>query len=774
MAKLNLYYTIAIVGLCGATAHAQQEEMQPLFPATQQNDGEAEFLPLPEPQADSAAAPAQAPAGAAVNYYYIYYIPMGGGGGAAPAGAPSFGPPGAMPQGMFPPGGLPPGMSPIMPGPAAGPGPAPGPVPSFPSTATAPIPPQPSYPMDGDPVPIERQPLEAEDASEVPVDELLADRSFFELERRAQSSNDPQLAITLAWQYYTDRRYVDAGSWFSHALNLNQRSGEAAYGLALTYYQLDQLTEAEALVRWRFYDHPEMGRLFGDLLVRKAITAYENEEYELAQAVLMEAAAYRSLTYGEREILAWTYYHDKEYAQSTEMFEAIYRATKSDESAEGLYVSLNQSRQTARLERLAGSLGGPLARRYRRFVGQRYIERGQLLTAYRFAPDEFPELANVDTSWVALGGMFRDKSGFTGLGELRHEEIPIFYGGLSLGNGHTLSARVASVNLSSGTLPNDALVGSAVRPISRFDDFGVETFEIAPFRFEPTLRVSGLTSWSIRYQHRSELSPYFEFGATPQGGPVSSTFTGRLGVMREHEKGYWFAELSRQSIKESILSYVGLRDPFFGGRWGRVTETGLNLGIYRYLDDDLAVYAAASGGVLKGEGVDDNQHFSFTVALNKELNVEGFEYFTFGPAVSFDRYSENLSRFTLGHGGYFSPSSLAQATMNVQFQTPQGQSYLVQGMVAAGFQSNRQAEAQLFPLNPDGRFYPAEQDSSAILTAQLRAVVELGNRWHGGGMISFNQTANYDETIGLLFLRYLFEPRTGLYSMDLPGREWTR
>jgi hypothetical protein len=61
---------------------------------------------------------------------------------------------------------------------------------------------------------------------------------------------------------------------------------------------------------------------------------------------------------------------------------------------------------------------------------------------------------------------------------------------------------------------------------------------------------------------------------------------------------------------------------------------------------------------LEGENVASNQGVSLNMGLATDLRLRGFDYFTLGPDVSFDAYRKNLSHFTLGHGGYFSPERL--------------------------------------------------------------------------------------------------------------------
>jgi Cellulose synthase operon protein C C-terminus (BCSC_C) len=78
----------------------------------------------------------------------------------------------------------------------------------------------------------------------------------------------------------------------------------------------------------------------------------------------------------------------------------------------------------------------------------------------------------------------------------------------------------------------------------------------------------------IGYQYLGEYSIGADIGITPTGGALIPTVVGDLSLKNTRDWGNWGVVFYRKSIKESILSYTGMKDPYTGRSWGRVTETG--------------------------------------------------------------------------------------------------------------------------------------------------------------------------------------------------------
>jgi hypothetical protein len=170
--------------------------------------------------------------------------------------------------------------------------------------------------------------------------------------------------------------------------------------------------------------------------------------------------------------------------------------------------------------------------------------------------------------------------------------------------------------------------------------------------------------------------------------------------------------------------------------------------------------------------VADNEKIRFDMALSRTFKPDDFHYINFGPSFTFYSYNKNLSFFTYGHGGYFSPEYLAQGLLNLQFMTEEGFSYLFKGEVGFGGQANKQQAAPFFPLDPDGRIYKGTSDTTGILISNLQGLMFLTRYWAFGAEVGYNKTPSYEEIRGGIYTTIFFEPREGLVETDFPEYQY--
>jgi hypothetical protein len=141
------------------------------------------------------------------------------------------------------------------------------------------------------------------------------------------------------------------------------------------------------------------------------------------------------------------------------------------------------------------------------------------------------------------------------------------------------------------------------------------------------------------------------FSATPQAFPVSNV----LGGIRVRPFGGPITFLAvRDVVKDSLLSYAGTRDPGTGIVWGGVVS---NTGTVQFdhKTSRAGQWANVSFSYLTGKNVPNNWNASGAagayVVVAKGLSV--------GLSANAMHYDKNLSFFSLGQGGYFSPQQYA-------------------------------------------------------------------------------------------------------------------
>jgi hypothetical protein len=333
---------------------------------------------------------------------------------------------------------------------------------------------------------------------------------------------------------------------------------------------------------------------------------------------------------------------------------------------------------------------------------------------------------------------------------------------------HTeLRFEIQRKSLNAGDPGSDSTVGRVPLPPTG------EVFQPAqPPRFSYTTQEQDLFVPAVSFRREGEQTIFATLGTTPIGAAINPLPVGRFGLIQQTSRGYLQVELFADSVTESVLSTVGIRDPYTGERFGRVLEAGAAVETIQTIHGAWSLNGRAAASLLHGKGVASNHHLAARLGLGYNLPLRGFRYFSVGPTVSVDHFGENLSHFTTGHGGYFSPRYLVQGVIGLAFQTEESRSFVVRGYVAGGVQANEQAAAPYFPRDDDGRRFPGTRTSSAVFSANLASVYRLTDSWQVGVASEYRKSAAYDDYGAQIFLRHIFGQRPAVLSRDVRAVEF--
>jgi tetratricopeptide (TPR) repeat protein len=590
--------------------------------------------------------------------------------------------------------------------------------------------------------------------------EAISGERLSQMMTQARLNRSAKLATAVGWAEFQRKDYESAAMWFEQAISWDTSLGEPYYGLALTKFTQGDTSQAEAIAGYRLNSYPKMRTLMGDILVRRAMEDYEARQYAKTVEALGKVSQFRALSRNERVIMGWSYYYMHDYQSAANVFEALYRKQPDKPSAEGLYAALSRLKDWKRLERIAAEVPGPLNHIYMTYDTEQYYKSGLYVAAYDSNPKAYPALQNIDSPVASIGFEYAKKSGQEGESQLTTARAPVGQVKFSPANRVTITAEVARLILKSGDPSTGALIGTPPE-------------EFQPFNQSITTNYNDLYEMKARIEYQDWLSPYLELGSTPLNAQLSARLIGKAGVQYRHSSGYVDAQFYSQPIRESVLSYVGLQDPYVSGRsWGRVQETGGQLQVFQGLPNDIAVFGKASYGVITGTNTEQNTHLSLIGSVSKIFKPEGFEYVTVGPAVSYEQFDNNQNHFTYGNGGYFSPQYIIQGILEAQALTTEGQNWLLSGSIAAGAQQNKQDEQPFFPLDSDGRNYESTSSSTGIFLVKAEGGVLLAPQWMVGAKLSYAITADYNEGFASIYVSYFFEPRAGLFRSDLGFSYW--
>ncbi len=451
----------------------------------------------------------------------------------------------------------------------------------------------------------------------------------------------------------------------------------------------------------------------------------------------------------------WKLFQAGKYEEAEALFEKLYRQKQDKPAAEGLFYSLQKLSRRDRMKALAEALGGPLRVMWRQEESRQLYGRKEFAAAEELEPGLNPGLKNFSEPSVSTYGSYREKTGDPGRGRYR-ESIEGMEGVLYVNGGlDKITTQVERVSLESDSLPANAAVGHA--PILP-----------AAYAFQPTSDLQDLYAFRFGWERSGWTAPYAELGVTPLEAPVFSVPVGKLGLRQQEEGGFWDVRAYGDPIKESLLSYSGIRDPYTGQGWGRVVDVGAGAKGYLSLGGNWGFFGEGKYGWDVGEGVEANEHVSLSLSLSRNIPIQGFDQFTVGPSFLFEHFEHNLSGYTAGQGGYFSPEHLIEGTLGLQFLTQEGKKYILEGNLGPGVQQNNQSASPVFPLHPDGQMSKADNNTSFVFSTLMQGGFLLSENVELGAYGGYSKSADYNDIQGGLTLRYFFKPRNGLVSADLP------
>jgi tetratricopeptide (TPR) repeat protein len=392
--------------------------------------------------------------------------------------------------------------------------------------------------------------------------------------------------------------------------------------------------------------------------------------------------------------------------------------------------------------------------------------------------------------WVGGSGLLSYRSGDLGYDHLTTLEAP-FEVSMPLGYGARLTIVAKPVFLDSGQAD-----GTSVINVQEATTSGTTLVQIPqPLGTDTnTSAATTTTGGSIPAQQNAvgvggEAQLAFAHmaiagGYTPSGFLVA-TFTGRF--QWKPGNGPFTFNFSRDPVKDTQLSYAGLRDPSgntlgnLGQIWGGVVA---NLGQVQYARGDAmsGFYLGGGGQYLDGYKVQTNTRIDgsggaywrlLTSPENGNLSI-GVNFFGM-------HYAHNQGAFTHGMGGYFSPQAYFLANVPFTWAGHSGTRWHYNIMGSMGVQAFQQDLTPLWPLAVDkaletamnNAMLPAKTSVGPNYDLRAQTAYQIGPHWFAGGYLSANNSRNYSTVSTGFFVRYLFRAQpstaagpTGVFPTD--------
>ncbi len=260
-----------------------------------------------------------------------------------------------------------------------------------------------------------------------------------------------------------------------------------------------------------------------------------------------------------------------------------------------------------------------------------------------------------------------------------------------------------------------------------------------------------------------------DLGSTPLGQDLSTLVGGIQWSPKLTDYLTLILTGERRAVTDSLLSYVGVKDSLTGKQWGRVTKNGGNA-LLSYDNGDAGFYVGGGAYSYLGENVASNKSIQATAgAYVRPIHSDDRELKA-GMSVSWMDFSKNLSYFSYGQGGYFSPQDYASVSFPVDFSRKYDDLTLKVGG-SVGYQSYSQDKSAYFPNNPELQNYMNEMVTDGFAkesyysggskngigyNVRAGADYKINKDVIIGGQLGYDTFGDYNESTANMYVRYMF------------------
>ena len=607
---------------------------------------------------------------------------------------------------------------------------------------------------------------------------------FENLTTEVEFYRDDDTALLAGWVYLDTGDTAGATRWFRKVADWNPENEQAVEGLAVSALIEKRYKAARSFAEQLPDSHESKIKIRRDAILGIAVETYEDQNYTETLQLLNEAGNLEDLPRYAQLLAAWSMLQSGQHNNALGLFRTIHQQHPDEESAQGVFNAMIKVMELDELDcSPEDTMLKPL---FQDYCADRYFEQKRFLIAKELAPDRYGSAGGIGTPRIATYYTYRDKTGTPGLSKLEDQVI-------SLEAVWPVSSRSETRFWLHYHYLDDDNFGQEARDIlaqglltgalgitSNNPDFSDLTRTSAD-----SLEISGagrpVKVWEphVSWRYESTLDLEADIGISALTGETSPKIIGHLSLS---DRGHWGSYQLKgyaRPIRESLLSYTGWRldrflprTSFNGTKWGGVRSSGIRLDGYYSLGNQWGLGGNIGGEYIDGENVKENTHGFVLLGINRNLNLDEFEYFAVGISTSYDHYEYNLSQFTPGHGGYFSPQSFLQYKLNLDFLTLENRKVMLKGHLDGGRVYKDEESTPIIPISGFEGFgqYQGDREWGWSYTVEVDGAIQLSDHFQLGTALSYRSAPQYDEFAGTFFIRYLFDARKTVLSSDLAGR----
>jgi len=556
-----------------------------------------------------------------------------------------------------------------------------------------------------------------------------------------KNPTDPEALLKLGWFCYHAGRLSEAESFFARHRQAHPHGNDGAYGLAYTFMAQKKFREAAQAIDSMKPPYPD-GRqaLVFRLHMEEGAHRWQEKDFSGAEALFRRAATVNAEDQGPWRSLGWLLMEQGRPREAADAFEKAYRIQATGEDAEGLLLSLERSGDFGAAHEKALELAREENPSIQEAAGRYYLRTGKVLHAASVMKDE----ENDATPWMTLQTSYESRSGDEGTSRKRTLRTPwTVYVPRSFESLWAL--RLEGIYLDGGDPGSTPFVGSFGLPQATKADVSrwIESAWIA----SPSVTFIKEGRWDFRATA----------GLSPFGGPVDPVPTFSL----ELRNPQWHAKVHQKSVEDTLLSWIGQRDPYSDRTWGRVLKTGGS--IQRDMSWPGGSWLSVRVGADHYWGHKVWRNFSVTgdAALGRSVPFRSGTL-SLGGFLSASHFDRNSDFYTYGHGGYFSPSFFFMTGPTVRYRSDPRNPWWLDIKASAGYLSYETTASPIYPRNAMNEKYSGDRFSGLGYSGSFRAVRLLSPHWALGVHADMDKSSDYTRWAVGVGLTWFFEKHDSL------------
>ncbi|MFM2478109.1 cellulose synthase subunit BcsC-related outer membrane protein [Celerinatantimonas sp. MCCC 1A17872] len=261
-----------------------------------------------------------------------------------------------------------------------------------------------------------------------------------------------------------------------------------------------------------------------------------------------------------------------------------------------------------------------------------------------------------------------------------------------------------------------------------------------------------------------------DIGTTPLGAELQTWVGSMQWSPQVGDDTQLNVKVERRAVTDSLLSYVGAKDSFTGKKWGQVTRNGGqaklsfdngDVGFY----DSLGIWRYLGKNVASNTGIEESAGFYL-----RPINL-GDRRLQTGVNLTYMNFDKDLSHFSYGQGGYFSPQHYVSISFPVDFSREYAdlkyniggalgyQSYSEDGGAYFPTDATLQSELESYADNGETKeaYYAGESHNGIGYNLHAKIDYTISPDLIFGGSLNYDTFGDYNQTGAYIWLKHMLD-----------------